>query len=166
MPWHPLFGKKPIYRIYTKLQILILWLGRWTRTCIEMWRWWRFNWCLGFWVFWLLSTLDRLQFHSNPCRIFSRQNILTLEFIASKWELLHKHNLWTESRLEAIRGTCNTFLSWKLWYLVVREALPIWTFLLHHSYVNFLLDLDFLLNSNTFVPVNDSHSGLMRHTLP
>ena len=112
----------------------------------------------------VLSTLDRLHFHSNPCRIFSHQNTLTLEFIASKWQLLHKHNLWTESRLEAIRGTCNTFLSWKLWYLVVREALPIWTFLLHHSYVNFLLDLDFLLKSNTFVPVNDSHSGLMRHT--
>ena len=114
----------------------------------------------------VLSTLDRLQFHSNPCRIFSHQNILTLEFIASKWQLLHKHNLWTESRLEAMLGTCNTFLSWKLWYLVLRETLPIWTFLLHHGFVNFLLDFDFLLNSDTFVPVNDSHSALMRHTLP
>ena len=102
----------------------------------------------------VLSTLDRLHFHSNPCRIFSHQNTLTLEFIASKWQLLHKHNLWIKSRLEAIVGTCNTFLSWKLWYLVLREALPILTFLLHHFYVNFLLDFDFLLNSDTFMPVN------------
>ena len=114
----------------------------------------------------VLSKLDRLHFHSNSCRIFSCPNILTLEITASKWQLLHKHNLWIKSRLEAIVGTCNTFLSWKLWYLVLREALPIWTFLLYHGYVNFLLDFDFLLNSDTFVPVNDSHSALMRHTLP
>ena len=116
----------------------------------------------------VLSKLDRLHFHSNSCRIFSCPNILTLEITASKWQLLHKHNLWIKSRLEAIVGTCNTFLSWKFWYLVLREALPIWTFLLYHGYVNFLLNLDFLPNLDTSVPVNDSHSasGLMRHTLP